>query len=56
VDAITNNSFGVCMMGGSSENDEAMEWFLNKTDGGDIVVLRASGSNVIMIICIQSLV
>ena len=45
VDAITNNSFGVCMMGGSSESDEAMEWFLNKTDGGDIVVLRASGSN-----------
>jgi len=44
-DATTNHSFGICLMGGSSESDEAMKWFLNKTDGGDIVVLRASGSD-----------
>ncbi|MEZ4781975.1 MAG: T9SS type A sorting domain-containing protein [Flavobacteriaceae bacterium] len=44
-DITTNHSFGICMMGGSSENDNAMRWFLNKTDGGDIVVLRASGSD-----------
>lgn len=44
-DIKTKQSFGICMMGGSSESDEAMKWFLNKTDGGDVVVLRASGSD-----------
>jgi cyanophycinase-like exopeptidase len=37
--------FGICMMGGASENDEAMIWFLNRANGGDVVVLRSSGSN-----------
>lgn len=36
---------GICMMGGASESDEAMVWFLNKANGGDVVVLRASGSD-----------
>lgn len=45
LDVTTNHDFGICMMGGSSESDEAMQWFLNKTNGGDIVVLRASGSD-----------
>ena len=36
---------GICLMGGSRENDNAMRWFLNQADGGDILVLRASGSN-----------
>lgn len=45
IDISTNHQFGVCMMGGASENDNAMIWFLNKADGGDVVVLRASGSN-----------
>ena len=36
---------GVCMMGGASENDEAMKWFLQRAAGGDILVLRASGSD-----------
>lgn len=45
VDANTNHDFGICMMGGASESDDAMRWFLNKTNGGDIVVLRASGSD-----------
>jgi len=33
------------MMGGATEHDEAMKWFLNRANGGDILVLRASGSN-----------
>lgn len=33
------------MMGGASEHDNAMVWLLQKTDGGDVVVLRSSGSN-----------
>lgn len=45
VDVDTNHEFGICMMGGASENDDAMIWFLDKADGGDVVVLRASGSN-----------
>lgn len=41
----TGPSFGICMMGGATEHDGAMEWLLNKADGGDIVVLRSSGSD-----------
>lgn len=36
---------GVCMMGGASEHNQAMKWFLERADGGDILVLRASGSD-----------
>jgi cyanophycinase-like exopeptidase len=38
-------TFGICMMGGASENDNAMIWFLERANGGDVVVLRASGSD-----------
>ncbi len=44
-DVITNHQYGVCLMGGATENDEAIRWFLEKADGGDVVVLRASGSD-----------
>ncbi|HEY1041062.1 MAG TPA: cyanophycinase, partial [Bacteroidia bacterium] len=44
-DIITNPSGGVCLMGGATEHDEAMKWFLLRSNGGDILVLRASGSN-----------
>lgn len=40
----TANS-GVCLMGGASENDNAMIWFLQQANGGDVLVLRASGSD-----------
>ena len=32
-------------MGGATEHDEAMKWFLEQANGGDILVLRTSGSN-----------
>ena len=32
-------------MGGATEEDEAMKWFLNRANGGDVLVLRASGSD-----------
>ena len=32
-------------MGGASEHDEAMKWFLQRANGGDILVIRASGSD-----------
>ena len=42
---VTNPSGGVCLMGGATEDDNAMKWFLNRADGGDILVLRTSGSD-----------
>lgn len=36
---------GICLMGGATENDSAMVWFLKQSGGGDIVVIRATGSN-----------
>lgn len=36
---------GICMMGGATENDSAMVWFLKRCKGGDVLVLRASGSD-----------
>lgn len=45
VDTIAEPMGGVCLMGGSTENDEAMRWFLRRANGGDVLVLRASGSD-----------
>jgi cyanophycinase-like exopeptidase len=36
---------GICLMGGASEDDNAMKWFLNRADGGDVLVLRTSGAD-----------
>lgn len=36
---------GICIMGGATEHDNAMKWLLQKANGGDIVVLRCTGSN-----------
>jgi cyanophycinase-like exopeptidase len=37
--------FGLTLMGGSADVDEAMRWMLTRAGGGDVVVLRASGGN-----------
>lgn len=37
--------FGICLMGGGVESNPAMTWFLEKANGGDVVVIRASGSD-----------
>jgi cyanophycinase-like exopeptidase len=44
-DVTTNPEPGICLMGGATEHDNAMRWLLQKANGGDIVVLRSSGSN-----------
>lgn len=36
---------GICLMGGAGEDDQAMRWFLNRANGGDVLVLRASGGD-----------
>ncbi len=44
-DMVSNPFGGICIMGGATEDDEAMKWFLQRANGGDILVLRTSGSN-----------
>lgn len=42
---ITFPQGGICLMGGATEHDEASKWFLERANGGDILILRASGSD-----------
>lgn len=44
-DLVTQPIGGVCLMGGAGESDEAMIWFLERAAGGDVLVLRATGSD-----------
>ena len=41
----TTTEPGICLMGGATEHDNAMRWLMQKAHGGDIVVLRCSGSD-----------
>ncbi len=41
----TNHLPGLVLAGGSTDNNDAMRWMLERADGGDVVVLRASGSD-----------
>ena len=41
----TNHLPGLVLAGGATDNDDAMKWMLARADGGDVVVLRASGSD-----------
>ncbi len=38
-------SGGLCLMGGAAEDDQAMRWFLQQANGGDVLVLRTTGSD-----------
>lgn len=45
-DVVTeNHQPGIVLAGGGGDNSNAMTWFLNRADGGDVVVLRASGGD-----------
>lgn len=35
---------GSCLMGGASEDDAAMTWFVERDSGGNVLLIRASGS------------
>ncbi|MBX2945245.1 MAG: cyanophycinase [Cyclobacteriaceae bacterium] len=37
-------TFGIVLMGGSTDVDEAIRWMIDRASGGDFVVIRASGS------------
>jgi cyanophycinase len=42
-DVQTHAEFGVAMMGGGSDLDEAFRWLCGKAHGGDFLILRAHG-------------
>lgn len=44
-DVETSHRSGLLLAGGGGDNDAAMAWLLEHADGGDVVVLRASGSD-----------
>jgi cyanophycinase-like exopeptidase len=44
-DVVTNTAGGLVLMGGATEDDAAMKWFLQQSNGGDVVVIRASGAD-----------
>lgn len=44
-DVATAPRGGLLLAGGGSDNDNAMRWLLEQADGGDVVIIRASGSN-----------
>ena len=35
---------GIVLMGGSTDVDQAMQWMIDRAKGGDVVIIRASGS------------
>lgn len=45
IDSLTLGKKGICLMGGATEHDNAMKWFLERANGGDVLVLRASGAD-----------
>jgi cyanophycinase-like exopeptidase len=44
-DIQTKPVFGIAMMGGGTDLDEAFRWLCNKGNGGDFLILRASGDD-----------
>ncbi len=44
-DLPTKPTAGIAMMGGGSDLDEAFRWLCEKANGGDFLILRATGDN-----------
>jgi cyanophycinase-like exopeptidase len=44
-DADVIPQFGIVLAGGATDSDNAMQWFLERANGGDVVVIRASGAD-----------
>lgn len=44
-DIVTTCSAGTVLMGGGADVDAAFSWMINKSGGGDFVVIRATGTN-----------
>ncbi|CAN1520216.1 Secretion system C-terminal sorting domain [Flavobacteriaceae bacterium] len=44
-DVSTTTTQGMCLMGGGTDNDDAIKWMFQKAGGGDVVVLRSAGTD-----------
>lgn len=44
-DIQTPTQFGLVLMGGGTDVDEAFKWMIQRSGGGDFVILRASGAD-----------
>lgn len=44
-DVTTKTQGGLLLMGGSTDVESAIRWFLTRSGGGDVVVIRASGAD-----------
>jgi cyanophycinase len=44
-DFVSATSPGLLLAGGSTDQDAAMEWMINRSGGGDFVIIRASGTD-----------
>lgn len=44
-DVVTATQGGICLMGGSTDVDSAIAWMIQRSGGGDFVVIRSSGSD-----------
>lgn len=44
-DVKTATQGGVVIMGGSTDVDAAFQWMINRSGGGDVVIIRASGTD-----------
>jgi cyanophycinase len=44
-DVKTNVNGGVVLMGGSTDVSAAFKWMIERSGGGDVVIIRASGTN-----------
>lgn len=44
-DVNTTTTAGLVLMGGSTDVDAAIAWFLTRSGGGDVVVIRSSGAD-----------
>lgn len=43
-DVSVPTELGIVLMGGSTDVDQALQWMISRAKGGDVVVIRASGS------------
>lgn len=43
-DVTVPTELGIVLMGGSTDVDQALQWMINRAKGGDVVIIRASGS------------
>lgn len=43
-DVNSTTTGGTCLMGGGTDNDDAIKWMIQKSGGGDFVVIRSAGT------------